>query len=70
MKKLSKKRLKELEREVKREFPESYGLQQVHLSRLIIEEKTKNLGPRELIKFYRRYGELAKSKENFKAGSS
>jgi hypothetical protein len=55
-----------LEREVKREFPNSYGLQQVHLARLIIEEKTKGLSPKEIIKFYRKYGELMKERDNFR----
>jgi len=66
MKKISKNHLRELEREVKREFPNSYGLQQVHLARLIIEEKTKGLSPKEIIKFYRKYGELMKERDNFR----
>ena len=64
--KISKNHLRELEREVKREFPNSYGLQQVHLARLIIEEKTKGLSPKEIIKFYRKYGELMKERDNFR----
>lgn len=63
MKKISKAKLKELEREVQKEFPESYGLQQVHLARLIIEEKTRNLNERELIKFYREQARLLKGKK-------
>ncbi len=49
MKKISNKRLKELEEDVQKEFPQNYGLQQVHLARLIIEEKTRNLSRKELI---------------------
>ncbi|MGC8927776.1 MAG: hypothetical protein ACP5QK_07605 [Myxococcota bacterium] len=51
MKEISKKRLKELEEEVKREFPDDYALQQVHLGRLIIEEKTKGMTPKEFVKY-------------------
>lgn len=62
MKRISKERLKALKDEVQKEFPKSYGLQQVHLARLIIEEKTKDLSKKELIKYFR---DRAKSvKEN------
>ena len=44
-------------KEVEKEFPESYGLQQVHLARLIIEEKTKGVSGRELVEYYRKVAE-------------
>jgi CRISPR/Cas system-associated protein Cas10 (large subunit of type III CRISPR-Cas system) len=53
MREIPKKKMEELRKEVEKEFPESYGLQQVHLARLIIEEKTKDLTVRERIQYYR-----------------
>ncbi len=58
MREITEERLKELEEEVKKEFPQDYALQQVHLARLIIEEKTKNLNQKELIEFYKRHGKI------------
>ncbi len=52
-KEISKERMKELEEEVKREFPDDYALQQVHLARLIIEEKTKGMTSEEFLKYIR-----------------
>jgi len=60
MRSISSEKLEELKKEVEKEFPESYGLQQVHLARLIIEEKTKNLTVKERIQYYR---EIAKKIE-------
>ncbi len=54
---ISKGKLEELRKEVEKEFPESYGLQQVHLARLIIEEKTKGLTGKELVEYYRKVAE-------------
>ncbi len=53
---ISKKKLEELKikKEVEKEFPESYGLQQVHLARLIIEEKTRGLTGKELMEYYQK----------------
>lgn len=51
MMKISENKLKELKKEVEKEFPGDYALQQVHLARLIIEEKTKGMSKAE----YRRY---------------
>lgn len=50
---LPKKKIEELRKEVEKEFPESYGLQQIHLARLIIEEKTKGLTAKERVQYYR-----------------
>lgn len=49
--KISEKKLKELKNEVEKEFPEDYALQQVHLARLIIEEKTKGMSKNEYKKY-------------------
>ncbi len=54
MQDISKEKLEELKKEVEKEFPESYGLQQVHLARLIIEEKTRGLNKKELIEYYQK----------------
>ena len=62
MKEISSKRLKELETEVKKEFPENYGLQQIHLARLIIEEKTKDMSPDQLIEYYRGHAGIVKKR--------
>ncbi|MHA1834922.1 MAG: hypothetical protein ACTSV7_13170 [Candidatus Baldrarchaeia archaeon] len=61
MKSISKKRMEELRKEVEKEFPESYGLQQIHLARLIIEEKTKGLTGKELVEYYRRQAKKVKA---------
>lgn len=63
MRNISKKRMEELREEVEKEFPESYGLQQVHLARLIIEEKTKGLTGKELVEYYRRAAKKAQRGE-------
>lgn len=63
MRNISKKRMEELREEVEKEFPESYGLQQVHLARLIIEEKTKGLTGKELVEYYRRTAKKAQRGE-------
>ncbi len=57
MEEISKKKMDEFRKEVEKEFPESYGLQQVHLARLIIEEKTKGLTGKELVEYYRKVAE-------------
>jgi len=62
MKTVSKEWLKKFEREVRKEFPESYGLQQVHLARFIIEKKTENLNSKELVEYYRKHARVAKRK--------
>ncbi|MGQ9848012.1 MAG: hypothetical protein ACUVQP_11020 [Bacteroidales bacterium] len=62
MKEIPKEKLKELEEEVKKEFPGDYALQQVHLARLIIEEKTKGLTGKELIAYYRKQAKMAREK--------
>jgi len=54
MRNISKKKMEELRKEVEKEFPESYGLQQVHLARLITEEKTKGLTRKKLIEYYQK----------------
>ncbi len=64
MKKISNKRLKELEEVVQEEFPQNYGLQQIHLARLIIEEKTRNLNPKKLFEYYREQAGVAKKKRS------
>jgi len=63
MRNISKKRMEELREEVEKEFPESYGLQQVHLARLIIEEKTKGLTGKKLVEYYRRMAKKAQRGE-------
>jgi hypothetical protein len=57
MRKISKEKIDDFRKEVEKEFPESYGLQQVHLARLIIEEKTKGVSGRELVEYYRKMAE-------------
>jgi len=63
MRNISKKRMEELREEVEKEFPESYGLQQIHLARLIIEEKTKGLTGKKLVEYYRRMAKKAQRGE-------
>lgn len=62
MRKIPEERLKKLEEEVKKEFPGDYALQQVHLARLIIEEKTKGLTGKELIAYLRKQAKKAREK--------
>jgi hypothetical protein len=57
MREISKEKIDDFRKEVEKEFPESYGLQQVHLARLIIEEKTKGVSGRELVEYYRKMAE-------------
>lgn len=57
MREISKEKMDDFRKEVEKEFPESYGLQQVHLARLIIEEKTKGVSGRELVEYYRKVAE-------------
>ncbi len=62
--KISREKLEELEKEVKKEFPNDYALQQVHLARLIIEEKTKGMSTEEFMDYLKnavkRFKEVAK----------
>ncbi|GAF82474.1 unnamed protein product [marine sediment metagenome] len=63
MKKISKSLMLRLEREVQKEFPKCYGLQQVHLARLIIQEKTKDLKGKELIEYYKKLAKKVNTEE-------
>lgn len=63
MKKISSNKIKALNEEVKKEFPASYSLQQVHLARLIIDEKTKDLNQKELIEYYKNTAKQVKKKQ-------